>query len=397
MAAAPRDGLAIRRDRRRCGRVASDGLPGATLSGRRAATFSSAAATIPLSAALLAAGLVDLLLVKGFGRLAKRTRSQIDDQLIALLRQPLRTSLVLVGLAFVDLHLDPTSLLPQGVPTRLDLTHFLLQVLASLAILIWTVAGLRIGRLVLAAASGRSRLVETRTLPLFQNVGNILVVAAAIYFVFVTWGIDLTAWLASAGILGIAIGFAAKDTLANLFAGIFILADAPYKVGDVVNLASGERGQVTHVGIRSTRLLTRDDIEITIPNAVIANAKIANESSGRWTKQRVRVKVGVAYGSDIDRVRALLEEIAVAEPDVCEDPEPRVRFRSFGDSGLDLELLAWIEDPADRGKVIDQLNTTIYKRFAAESIEIPYPKRDLYLRGAPPGELPGAAGTRPGD
>ena len=88
-----------------------------------------------------------------------------------------------------------------------------------------------------------------------------------------------------------AVGFAAKDTLANLFGGIFILADAPYKVGDFVVLGSGERGEVTQVGLRSTRILTRDDVEVTVPNAMIANDTIVNESGGPWVKHRVRVRV----------------------------------------------------------------------------------------------------------
>ena len=112
--------------------------------------------------------------------------------------------------------------------------------------------------------------------------------------------------------------------MANLFSGVFILADAPYKIGDFVVLDSGERGEVTHIGIRSTRLLTRDDVEVTIPNAVMGNTKIINESGGPHEIQ-VRVQVGVAYGGDIDLVREVLMNIAEMAESVCDDPEPRVR------------------------------------------------------------------------
>jgi MscS family membrane protein len=210
-------------------------------------------------------------------------------------------------------------------------------------------------------------------------------IAAAIYFILVSWNINVSAWLASAGITGIAVGFAAKDTLANLFSGIFILADAPYKIGDFVNLDSGDRGEVTHVGLRSTRLLTRDDVEITVPNSVIANAKIINETGGRHEKERVRVKIGVAYGSDVDRLRDVILEIGNANPETCGDPEPRVRFRQFGDSSLDFELLCWIDGPVKRGRILDALNTEVYKALAREGIEIPYPKRDVYIK-----QMPGA-------
>jgi len=340
-----------------------------------------------LAATLVAVMLAEWVMARLLPRLSKRTRTDLDDRLLRVLRRPVRVTVLVIGLALATFQIDPTSLLERGT---VPLTGITLNLLTTIAIVTWMVAGVRLAGLLLDAASGKARYVEPRTLPLFRNVANIAIVAAAIYFAFVTWGIDVTAWLASAGILGIAVGFAAKDSLANFFAGLFILTDAPYKVGDWVVLGSGERGQVTQVGIRSTRLLTRDDVEITIPNAVIGNAKIVNESSGRWTKKRLRVAVGVAYGSDIDRVRQVLVEVAGADPDVCEDPEPRMRFRAFGDSGLDLELLAWIDDPLDSGRVLDNLHTAVYKRFAAEGIEIPFPQRDLHLRSVPAGWRPAA-------
>jgi MscS family membrane protein len=226
-------------------------------------------------------------------------------------------------------------------------------------------------------------MVRPQTRPLFENLGFLIVLAIAGYLLFRSWDIDMTAWLASAGVIGIAVGFAAKDTLANLFSGVFILADAPYKIDDYVVLDSGQRGKVTHIGIRSTRLLTRDDVEITIPNAIMGNTSIINESGGPHEKFRIRVSVGVAYGSDIDKVKEVLMEVAVKEPQVCNDPEPRVRFLLFGASSLDIDLLCWVENPEIRGRVLDVLNTTIYKRFNEEGIEIPYSKQDVYIKEMP--------------
>jgi small-conductance mechanosensitive channel len=218
---------------------------------------------------------------------------------------------------------------------------------------------------------------------LFQNIAMIAIVVISVYIIFTAWNVDMTAWLASAGIIGIAVGFAAKDTLANLFSGVFIMADAPYKIGDFVVLESGERGEITHIGIRSTRMLTRDDIEITVPNSVMGNTMIINESGGPYEKYRLRVPVGVAYGSDIDQVREVLMDIALTDDDVCEQPEARVRFRKFGASSLDFELLVWIDKPMLRGRVLDNLNCKIYKRFNREDIEIPYSKHDVYIKQMP--------------
>jgi small-conductance mechanosensitive channel len=243
-------------------------------------------------------------------------------------------------------------------------------------------AAARFLRLLLGFVSRDQRrflFIQERTLPLLNNLLIIVVTALAVYFIFLAWQIDVTAWMASAGILGLAISFAAKDTLANLFSGVFIVADAPYKLGDFIVLDSGERGEVTHIGIRSTRLLTRDDVEVTVPNSIMGNAKITNESGGPHEKYRLRVKVGVAYGSDIDKVHAVLLDVANSHPDVAREPAPRVRFRGFGDSSLDHELLCWVEKPVKRGLVLHLLNTEIYKRFMVEEIEIPFPQRDVHL------------------
>jgi small-conductance mechanosensitive channel len=328
-----------------------------------------------LMAAAVAAWLVDRLLTKAVASWARRSRTNLDDRLLALLHRPLFSSVFLVGiwLAAERLELSPA------------IATLLLRLLKTVALVLWTVFALRASKLVLEALSRTERrnpLIEPRTLALAENTATVLLVGGAAYLFFLSWGIDVGAWLLSAGVLGLVLGLAAKDTLANLFAGIFILADAPYKVGDFVNLDSGERGMVTQVGLRSTRLLTRDDVEITVPNSVIANAKITNESGGPWEKERIRVKVGVAYGSDLGQVRAVLLDLADQHPLVLAEPEPRVRLRALGESALELELLGWIDQPVLRGRALDSLLEEVYTRFQAENIQIPFPQRDIHLRQA---------------
>jgi small-conductance mechanosensitive channel len=110
---------------------------------------------------------------------------------------------------------------------------------------------------------------------------------------------------------------------------------------------------------------------------------VVNESGGPHEKYRIRIKLGVAYGSDVDQINDLLVEIAETEPEVCAIPEPRVRFRAFGPSSLDLELLAWVDEPELRGKVVHKLIMTIYKRLQQEGIEIPYNKQELFIKEMP--------------
>ncbi len=238
--------------------------------------------------------------------------------------------------------------------------------------------------LVSAAKRNRSsKLVQTGMLALIKNVSKVVLFMLAVYFMFLAWDINVTAWVASAGIVGLALSFAARDTLSNLFAGVSIVMDAPYKTGDFIILDTGQRGVVTNIGLRSTRIMTRDDIEITIPNGVIGNSTITNEAGGPSEKHRIRISVGVAYGSDMDHVIATLEKVAADHEEVCSNPAPRVRFRAFGESSLDFELLCWIDRPVDRGRLRHELGVNVYKAFAASDIQIPFPQRDLHVRTMP--------------
>ncbi|MCP4047126.1 MAG: mechanosensitive ion channel family protein [Gammaproteobacteria bacterium] len=307
---------------------------------------------------------------------ASRTDSDADDRLVEYATSPLvLTSVTLALMMVVSLY---------GLPRGLH--DAILSILATTLLFSWLRAGLRMARVLLevvASNSHRFEIVQERTIPLFSmSIKMVLVIFGAYVFLLI-WGINPTAWLASAGVIGIAVGFAAKDSLANLFSGIFIVADAPYKIGDYIVIDSGERGMVTNLGMRSTRLVTRDDVEVTVPNAVIANAKIVNESGGPWVKHRIRIPVGVAYGSDVEEVCSVLEEVADSVPEVVKLPAPRVRMRAFGASSLDFELLTWIDHPELRGRVRHQLLKDIYATFNEKRIQIPFPQTDVHLHTMP--------------
>ena len=336
-------------------------------------------------------GLLTLLLVAlayGFGKLIKmvvrraltkvtaRTSTDADDKLVIHLTNPLVLTTVTLALMMVV----SVFHLPKGLQ---DAT---LSILATVLLFSWVRAGLRAARVVLELIGSnhhRFEIVQERTIPIFDMTIKMLLVGFGAYVFLMIWGINATAWLASAGVIGIAVGFAAKDTLANLLSGVAIVADSPYKIGDYIVIDSGERGRVTSLGMRSTRLLTRDDVEVTVPNAVIANAKIVNESGGPWVKHRIRVPVGVAYGSDVDEICSTLEEIANSLPSVVKQPAARVRMRALGNSSLDFELLVWIDMPELRGRVRHDLLMNIYKVFNQKGIQIPFPQTDIHVRSLP--------------
>ena len=324
---------------------------------------------------IFAGKIADWIISGVIGRIASRSTNNFDDQLVRLVHRPVFLSFVLLGLALATRRI--------GLPDAPQ--YITIGILKTIAIFVWysALSGL-LGLIVTALGRGSdSKVLQTGMLSLIHNVMKVVLVALTIYFIFLAWSIDVTAWLASAGIVGLALSFAAKDTLSNLFAGVSIIMDAPYKTGDFIILDSGERGVVTEIGLRSTRILTRDDIEITIPNGLIGNSKIINEAGGPSERHRIRVAVGVAYNSDIDHVVTTLLRVAADNEDVVDNPEPRVRFRTFGDSSLDFELLGWIDRPVDRGRVRHELNCAIYKAFRDSGIEIPFPQRDLHVRTMP--------------
>ena len=227
-----------------------------------------------------------------------------------------------------------------------------------------------------------TRNIDANLIRLISRLATLVLLCVLLWNTSDYLGLSLTAVFASAGIVGLGVALAARETLANFFGGVSIFLDRPFRSGDYIVLDSGERGQVVDVGLRSTRLLTRDDIQISIPNSLMTNTKIINESAPR-PQFRVRIKVGVAYGTNVDRVEEILLSVTRNNTMLLLAPEPRVRFRKFGDSALDFELLCWARRSEDRGRLIHQLNNQIYKAFDAAGIQIPFPQRDVHLRTQP--------------
>jgi len=323
----------------------------------------------------LFAKIVDLIIDKVIKRLTSWTSFATDDYLVSILHRPVCGTIFLLGVlhALVLRTMNPPwqTVLPAGTKT--------------LILLIWLIAMVRMfNRLAeqnLVKALARGKIGKDLFL-LLKNIVRVVMIVAALLWLLSIWKIDLTPLFASAGIAGIALALAAKDTLANFFGGISIFADNTFKVGDYIVIDSGERGEVVEIGIRSTRIKTRDDILITIPNSILANTKIINESAP-VPRVRIRVPLGVAYGSDVEEVEGVLLAVAAANVNVAPDPAPRVRMRRFGDSSVDLELLCWVEDPSLRGLEIHNLLKAVYKAFADKGITIPFPQRDVHLSRQP--------------
>lgn len=300
--------------------------------------------------------------------LTKKYSLNVDKALSASVIRALWMTVILVSL-----HKSVPHLID-----RVSATGFiLLAVVESLLVILWAATFSGIIRII-GRKNHKHKVFTHEALQFMGNLGIAVVVLNAGFMLLTIWKVDITPLLASAGIAGLAVALAAKDTLANFFGGVNLFLDRPFKQGDYVVLGTGERGAIAEIGLRSTRIITRDDIMVCIPNSIIANSKIINESAPE-PHHRVRIKIGVAYGSDLDQVEASLLKIAKNEKLVAEKPEPRVRFRSFGESALEFELLCWAHLPAQRGLMQHELNKAIYREFNALGIIIPFPQRDIRL------------------
>lgn len=296
-------------------------------------------------------------------KITTQTQSRIDDILVERSPMALYTTVLIAGVYL--------SVVAVAVPDRVQVV--LENVLVTLLVIVWSVVVIRVGREVSELGKDRQN-VDNGLIPIIQNIWTIVVSGIGAFSVMSLWGVNVTPFLASAGILGIGIGFAARDTIANFFGSIALYIDGTYAVGDYIVLDSGEEGWVSDISIRSTQIRTRDDLMVTVPNSMLNSGKVVNESKPT-PKRRMRVHVGVDYVEDVDEVVAVLKQVAVEEEMVDETPEPQVVFKDFKDSSLGFILLAWIPNPATRVKVEHKLNRRIQQRFAEEGISIPYPQR----------------------
>ena len=218
---------------------------------------------------------------------------------------------------------------------------------------------------------------------LLNKFSGIIIFAIAILLALDVLGINVVPLVAGAGIAGIAVGFAAKDTLSNLIAGILLIIDRPFEIGDRIELWSAPQGSATwgdviDIGLRATKIRTTDNIVIIIPNNEIMMRDIVNYTAIS-TDIRVRIPIGVSYDTDIKKAKSVILEVAKTAEWVLKAPSPMVVVRQFGESSVDLQLRVWIKDARKRMDTISYMTDKVKEAFDREGIEIPYPKRDITI------------------
>lgn len=339
------------------------------------------------TAGILLAAVVGYFILRGLlvflqHRLAAKTETELDDLLVRLLRRALLMSVIFGVLWRVAL------------VWTLDGTGRLLSAL-------WVVAlSLPISRFVadLLQIFERKVVARTRTkmddtiLPLANRVIQFLVIGVGVLSGMLVMGWEITPLLGVGGVAGLALSFAAKDTLSNLIAGFLLILDQPFQVGDRIEIWGAPKntatwGDVVEIGLRATKVRTTDNLVVVIPNAEMMNRDIINyTASGEHI--RLRVPIGIGYEADVEKAKELVLQVAAGIEGVMEEPAPVVIIRRFGDSSVDLEARVWVRNARRRRDVEDQLTDGVKAAFDAGGIEIPFPKRDIYVKNAPTAELP---------
>lgn len=211
-----------------------------------------------------------------------------------------------------------------------------------------------------------------------------LFVTLGFYVALVVNGIDLSSLAVVAGALGIGVGFGLQNIVGNFVSGLVLLAERPVAVGDRIEV-SGVAGIVRHINLRSTTVVTNDNISIIVPNSHLTSQPVTNWSHSDL-RVRLRLPVGVAYGTDAEKLRQALLEVARAHPQVLAEPAPAVYFEGFGESALNFELAVWTAEMSRTPRRFrSELNFAIERKLRETGIEVPFPQRVVHLRPAPPG------------
>jgi small-conductance mechanosensitive channel len=218
---------------------------------------------------------------------------------------------------------------------------------------------------------------------LLNKFSGAIVYVVAVILALDVLGINVMPFIAGAGVLGIAVGFAAKDTLSNLIAGILLIIDRPFEMGDRIEVWSAPAGSATwgdviDIGLRATKIKTTDNIIIVIPNNEIMKRDIVNYTLIS-SMIRVRINIGVSYDTQIDKAKKVLIDIADKADWIAKNPKPMVVVRNFGESSVDLQLRVWISNARKRIHTISFVTDQAKTAFDQHGIEIPYPKRDIHV------------------
>jgi small-conductance mechanosensitive channel len=322
-----------------------------------------------LLASYLGARFLSFLLGRTLARAARRTARPLDDRAITGLQRPLTYALFLLG-AYVAVHRMPAS---GGWIDRLD------QALYALAVVLVSLALIRAYGILLdwySTESRRGEVLATEFGPLLSKLGRLVIVVLGLIAVLNHFGVNVQSLVVSLGVGSLALGLAAQDTLANMFAGFTLMLDRPFKIGDRIQLATGEVGDVQTIGMRATQIRTLDDTYLIVPNSSLTRERLVNLSRPSRSIA-TRLEVGLAYGTDLAQAKRILREAALSSEYIDQERAPQVLVSRFADFSVNFQLVFWARDYTQQGLARSQVHEEAYRLLRGAGIEIPVPVRRI--------------------
>ncbi len=316
---------------------------------------------------IIVSRILQLIIEKIVVKITVRTKTDLDDKILKAIDKPLFFILSILGIL---IGLD-----------YLNAKDFYLFFL-TLIIIAAGVAVLRVINLIISELITKTYLKKDKEDPLISLITKMISVTGWIIlglFILTIWGVQIGPFLAGVGVAGLAVSFALQKSLEDIFGGIALTLDKNFKINDPIQLDDGTSGKIKDIGLRSTKILNWDGETVIVPNSKLASMKFTNF---KLPTPQVRGKIpfGVAYGSDVEKVKKIALNIAKKHEKVLDDPEPFIIFDKMNDSSIDFTLYFYVKTVDDRFSTTHELIQQLYSELQKNNIEIPFPTRTVYLK-----------------
>ena len=316
---------------------------------------------------------VKYLLMTWGPRFTAFTASDLDDRILARVTPPTALLIVFAGLYYAVRSLPFSDKIQVAVSGAVFIIN--VAILTNIAyrstdeLLAWYATRL---------SQRHGEGLDKQVIPLLEKLITIFLIGTALIITLKHFNYDILSLVTALGIGSLAIGMAAKDTLANMISGFTLMIDRPFRIGDRIQLKDGSWGDVSDIGLRTTKIKTVDNTLLIIPNADLCNTTVINLAFPD-VRAKGRINVGLAYGSDVEQAKQIMVNSALELTEVLRDPPPEAFFTSFGDSCLNMALFFWVDDYTKVFPVTDKINSLLIRRFAETGVVIPFPTKTVYL------------------
>ncbi|HSR33043.1 MAG TPA: mechanosensitive ion channel family protein [Anaerolineae bacterium] len=329
-----------------------------------------------VAAAFILGRLALWILDRVFMRLTLRTSTSFDNTLLEAVRTPVFWLIMFIGL---QIALDQLSFLPADWRERREDLIFALYFVIGFIFVYRLVSNL-LDWYSHEVAEHTDFILDDEVFPFARRLILLLLVVTAIIMLLSHFGVDVSALVTTLGIASLAIALAAQNTLSDVINGFAIIADRPFSIGDRIEILELDTwGDVQDIGLRSTRIRTRDNRMVVVPNSVIGKSLVVNHSDPS-TMYRVQTHVGVADGTDLDYARQVMIQAVSAQDWVMKDQKIEALFIEFGDWALTFRVRCWIEHYVETRRIMDRLNSCLYDALNEAGIKLSFPTQTVYHR-----------------